>query len=264
MNPRTLLDNLVSAIAEATDGGAGIIVGVGQTAAIVLVVIIGTRLARRQIVRGVTWTTRDQNVAALAANLAVAGIYILGATLVLGVFGASWSAMLTVIGVSTVALSLALQDLLKSYVAGIYLLLERPFAVGDWIRVKEVEGEVDGINLRTTLLRTKRGEEVTVPNATVFAEVVINRSAKRDDRTTVTVSKLSEPLADLPQLVTAALSRLDGASVQPPLIEIIRASDDGASVAVTIFHPPGEEISTRLLTALHEAFPAADHAVERT
>ncbi|MDQ3695155.1 MAG: mechanosensitive ion channel family protein [Chloroflexota bacterium] len=263
MDPNTFFENIVSTFGEATNGGAGIVIGAIQVLVIAIVVGAAARLARRSISRGLANATDDPNIAALGTNLAVAGIYLLGMTLILGVFGASWSAMLAVIGAGTIALSLALQDLLKSYVAGIYLLVERPFAVGDWILVKDVEGEVESIDLRTTHLRTRLEERVTVPNATVFAEVVTNRSAKRDDRITVTLSKLSEPLGEIHDLVRTALARVDGASDQSPVIEIVRSTEDGASVSVTLFHPPGEEMSARVLTRLRDAFPKADLDVER-
>lgn len=263
MEPGTLLDRLVSMLAEATDGGAGLLVGALQTVAIAVGMFVAARLIRRNVHGNLTRTSVDPNIAALATNLAVVAIYALGITLMLGVFGASWSAMLTVIGAGTIALSLALQDLLKSYVAGVYLLLERPFAVGDRIRVKDVEGEVEGIELRSTLLRTPYGDVITVPNATVFAEVVTNRSARQDDRTIVLLTKLSDPLAEIPDLVSAALSPLAETARQPPVIEVLSSSEAGAGVAVTLFHPPGEQISARALTALRDAFPNAELTIER-
>lgn len=258
-----MLERLSALIAEATDGGVSLLVGATQTIAIVALAFVAARLARRNISRNLTRSTIDPNIAALATNLAVVGIYVLGITLILGVFGASWTAMLTVIGASTVAISLALQDLLKSYVAGVYLLLERPFAVGDRIRVKEVEGDVEGIELRTTLLRTNRGDVVTVPNATVFAEVVTNRSARRDGRTVITLSNLSAPLAEIPSAVSNALSRLEESGQRPPEIVVLSSSEAGATVSVTLFHPPGVEMSAGALTGLREAFPTAEMIVER-
>jgi len=58
----------------------------------------------------------------------------------------------------------------------VYLLLERPFRVGDTIRVRDQEGVVENIGVRTTSLRTPDNVYVLVPNMIVFAEVVANRS----------------------------------------------------------------------------------------
>lgn len=230
---------------------------------VVVFAVIVARLVRRWVTRSLHRPGVDPNLGVLFANLAVIGIYLLALSAVLALFGASWSGLLTVVGAGTIAIGLSLQDLLRSYVAGVYLLLERPFAVGDRIRVKEVEGVVEGVELRTTILRTDHDEMVRVPNATVFLEIVTNRSTSRDDRTTITLSKVDLPLADITPKVTAALSGLDGAQDRPPRIELVSATTDGASVAVTAFHPVGTNVQAELLTRLREHFPAADLAVER-
>lgn len=95
---------------------------------------------------------------------------------VLGILGVSAAGLVTVFGAVGLAFSLALQDILKNFFSGIYLLLERPFRVGDMIRVKDQQGTVENIGVRTTLLRTPDNVQVLVPNAVVFAEVVTNHS----------------------------------------------------------------------------------------
>ncbi len=202
-------------------------------------------------------------MAPLAANLAVTGIYLLAASLILAIFGASWSGLLTVAGIGTIAIGLSFQDLLKSYIAGVYLLLERPFAVGDRIRIKDVDGIVEGVELRTTILRTVQGEQVIVPNATIFLEIVTNRSTSRDDRTTVTLSKVDVPLDELPQRIIAALSGLDGDPSRSPTIKLISATAEGTTVSATLFHPPDNDPTAAMLTRLRESFPTADLAVEQ-
>lgn len=98
---------------------------------------------------------------------------------VLGILGVSAAGLVTVFGAVGLAFSLALQDILKNFFSGIYLLLERPFRVGDTIRVKDQQGTVENIGVRTTLLRTPDNVQVLVPNAMVFAEVVTNHSLEK-------------------------------------------------------------------------------------
>jgi small-conductance mechanosensitive channel len=80
-----------------------------------------------------------------------------------------------VTGVLGLAASLALQDVLKNFVAGVYLLVERPFRIGESIKVKDFTGAVETIDVRTTVLRTAEGDAVMVPNAILFAEIILNR-----------------------------------------------------------------------------------------
>ena len=96
--------------------------------------------------------------------------------LVLGSLGISPAALVAVAGAVGLAFSLAIQDILKNFFNGVYILLERPFRVGDTIRVKEQQGVVENIGVRTTVLRTPNDVQVLVPNAVVFAEVVTNHT----------------------------------------------------------------------------------------
>src|SRR6185437_15993820 len=95
---------------------------------------------------------------------------------VLGILGVNPAGLVAVAGAVGLAFSLALQDILKNFFSGIYLLLERPFRVGDTIRVKDQTGVVENIGVRTTQLRTAENVQVLVPNATVFSEVVANHT----------------------------------------------------------------------------------------
>lgn len=95
---------------------------------------------------------------------------------VLGILGVNPAGLVAVVGTVGLAFGLALQDILKNFFSGVYLLLERPFRVGDTIRVKEQTGVVENIGVRTTRLRTPLNVQILVPNATVFGEVVANHT----------------------------------------------------------------------------------------
>ena len=103
---------------------------------------------------------------------------VLTTLIVLGILGVNSTGLVTVAGAVGLAFSLAIQDILKNFFSGVYLLLERPFRVGDTIRVKEQQGVVENIGVRTTELRTPENVQVLVPNAVVFAEVVTNHFAR--------------------------------------------------------------------------------------
>jgi len=104
------------------------------------------------------------------------GIMVSGVLIVLGTLGASPAGLVTVIGAVGLAFSLAMQDILKNFFAGVYLLLERPFRVGDRIKVKDQEGTVENIGVRTTRLRNVENVHILVPNALIFSEIVANQS----------------------------------------------------------------------------------------
>lgn len=81
------------------------------------------------------------------------------------------------LGVLGLAVGFAAQDILANLISGVTLLLDRPFRIGDWIRVKDQEGQVSGLTLRTTRIRTRDNEFVSIPNKDVAGAVVVNLSA---------------------------------------------------------------------------------------
>jgi small-conductance mechanosensitive channel len=79
-------------------------------------------------------------------------------------------------GFLALALSLAFQDILKNFIAGLFMLLERPFRLGDEITVDNHTGVVENIEMRATTLRTSDGEQVITPNSLVYTGTIINRT----------------------------------------------------------------------------------------
>jgi len=106
-------------------------------------------------------------------NIVIIG---LGAATILDTLGVPLTTFVTVLGVAGLGISLAMQDVLKSFVAGTFLLFERPFRIGDEISVKDQRGIVENIGIRTTRLRNADNLQIIIPNGVVFAEVVVNRT----------------------------------------------------------------------------------------
>jgi small-conductance mechanosensitive channel/CRP-like cAMP-binding protein len=78
--------------------------------------------------------------------------------------------------VLTVIVGLALQDVLSNLFSGLVLELEAPFSRGDWVRIGAFEGKVEETGWRTTKLRTRVNELVTLPNAMLSKEALVNYS----------------------------------------------------------------------------------------
>ena len=83
------------------------------------------------------------------------------------------AALTTLLGAITLAVTLSTQDLAKNLVAGVFLLIERPFRRGDRITIRTFSGQVSSIELRTTRLLAKDNNLVIVPNTVVMSEIVV-------------------------------------------------------------------------------------------
>lgn len=79
-------------------------------------------------------------------------------------------------GALSVGIGFGLQDVIKNLVAGIIILLERPFKVGDWVVLSGVEGTIKQINIRSTELLSFDKTSVIIPNATLISSEVTNKT----------------------------------------------------------------------------------------
>jgi len=84
--------------------------------------------------------------------------------------------LVTTSAVSAVVIGFALQDTLGNAFAGLAIQSERPFNIGQWVRVGDFEGRVAEVTWRATKLRTKSGNFVIVPNNIVSKEAITNYS----------------------------------------------------------------------------------------
>ncbi len=75
--------------------------------------------------------------------------------------------LLTALGVGSLVIGLAIQDALKNLFSGILLLFERPFSLGDWLKVGDTIGKVIQINWRSVYLQTRTLQMVVIPNSTL-------------------------------------------------------------------------------------------------
>ncbi len=143
---------------------------------VVVVALVGHRLTLNWTGRAMRRARVDTSTQILIKRAISAAFLTVTGLVVLGILGFNSTGLLTLAGAVGLAFSLAIQDILKNFFSGVYLLLERPFRVGDTIRVKEQQGVVENIGVRTTELRTPENVQVLVPNAVVFAEVVTNHT----------------------------------------------------------------------------------------
>jgi small-conductance mechanosensitive channel len=89
-------------------------------------------------------------------------------------FGSFLQSLATIAAAATLAIGFALQDVIRNFVAGIFIFTDRPFRIGDWIEWNENAGVVKDISLRVTRVRTFDNELLTVPNSVLTDGVIKN------------------------------------------------------------------------------------------
>lgn len=155
------------------------------------------------------------NVTNLLAQLARWTVIIIGMITALQRFF-DVTAFLAGLGILGFTVGFALQDVMKNFAAGIILLVQRPFNVGDVIGVSGFDGSVLEINLRTTEIKALDGRFVTMPNADVLSHPIINYTRADRRRVDLTVGVAYDSDTELVRrLVVEAIQAVPGFVVEP-------------------------------------------------
>jgi len=144
-------------------------------ATIIFVVFLILAAASKSLTRRLALKRRThQGVTLLISRLVQTSIVILGFLIAFSVVAPSFHAsdLIKMLGIGSVAIGFAFQNILQNFLAGILLLVNEPFRLGDFISVTGIEGNVEDIQARATVVRTKEGRDVVIPNAVLFTSPV--------------------------------------------------------------------------------------------
>ena len=159
-----------------------------QPLVIGILAIVGCYISRRIVYKAFAVHKSKENekkrrtIANLISNVVVIFILVVALTLILQVFGIDTASFVASLGVFSLVIGLALQDLLKDLFSGIMIILEGQYNIGDWVEVNGFKGEVIASSLRTTKLKAYTGEIKIIANRQI--NELINYSL---EKTTVIV-----------------------------------------------------------------------------
>ena len=108
----------------------------------------------------------------------IVGFAAIGIAFAFAGYGNILTAIATVAAAATLAIGFAMQEVIKNFVAGIFIFTDEPFRIGDWIEWDDHAGVVEDISLRVSRVRTFDNELLTVPNSQLTDDVIKNPVAK--------------------------------------------------------------------------------------
>ncbi len=196
----------------------------------------------------------NPNLALLAARVLYVVVILIGFVIILGIWNTGIVLPVTIIGALTVALSLSLQDVLKNLVSGVYLLLERPFTIGDRITLAAYTGIIEDIQIRYTALRTADGERVIIPNSMLFSTAVVNLSAYQNRRASFTVTVPDHGANSIDAAVLVIRGALDSAPdvLKAPAPEVaLTRTGNGTADLRAVYWMPSESADSRAAVISH-------------
>lgn len=125
----------------------------------------------------------DKTTAQAIGKLLRLSVFITSALVILQTLGYSISGVLAMGGVGGIAVGFAAKDLLANFFGGLIIYLDRPFAVGDWIRSpdRKIEGTVEHIGWRVTMIRNFESQPMYVPNS-IFTNIIVENPSRMENR----------------------------------------------------------------------------------
>ncbi|MCM1981894.1 mechanosensitive ion channel family protein [Lyngbya confervoides] len=222
------------------------------------------------IVRKVASTTlRNRSLQVLMTQSSFVLTWIVGILMacVIAFPGLALGDIIALLGLSSVAFGFAFQDIFKNFLAGILLLLQEPFALGDQIIVADFEGTVETIALRSTQIRTYRGEMVVIPNSVVFTSPVQVLTERPQRRTDLEIGvDYNTPLPEAVQTLFEAVVQVEGVLDQPkPEVDVVSFGDSSINLVVRYWTAPKiadvRRTRSRVMIALKQACDRAEISI---
>ena len=157
--------------------GAELLASTAIGALLAFAFYLGWLVSSKLLTRTMNARGLDRSLEQLVRNILGVVVISFGLVTVLSQFGINVISVITTLGVVGIAVGFAAQDTLANFISGITLLIERPFRIGDWVKLSGETGRVTEITLRTTRLVTRDNTMLSLPNATVASGDIVNLSA---------------------------------------------------------------------------------------
>lgn len=171
---QSLLNDLITMLPN-------LVLGIG----LFLVFFLGGKYASAMVRKLSDSAGRARSVGLLLGRAAHYVVVIIGTLIALSIVFPTFKAndLIQVLGIGGVAVGFAFKDIFQNFLAGVIILISRPFRIGDQIVVKGYEGTVEDIQTRATMVRTYDSRLIVIPNTVLFTEEVTVLTAYEQRRT---------------------------------------------------------------------------------
>ena len=181
----------------------------------------------------------DNRMLGTALKIVRGVIYICATVLIITELGFNLNGLIAGFGLGGVILTLAAQDTAKNLFGGLTILLDKPFAVGDWIEVDKFEGTVEEITFRTTRIRTFENSVVNIPNSVISSASIENWSKmekrRYQTRLYLDINTPLEKVESLMKKIKTVLLKHEEIDDDTILISFEEIIDNGIEVMVSSY-----------------------------
>jgi small conductance mechanosensitive channel len=210
----------------------------GLIAAVVVIILTiwAAALVGRAVSGGLRRRSASEQATLLVTKISRWTVMVLGFMVALQQVGFNLTTFLTGLGIAGFTIGFALQDISKNFVAGIILLIQQPFSVGEAILVTDIGGIVKVIDLRATELHTWDGQVVLIPNATFLTNPITNFSRATRRRVEIPIGvDYSSDMETVRRVALEAVQGIEG-RLEDPAPQILFQGYGDSTMDLTVFY----------------------------
>ncbi|MCI7809436.1 mechanosensitive ion channel family protein [bacterium] len=159
-----------------------------STVIILVIGILAIRVIMKLLNRSLERSRLEKAAHSLITSLTKVALYILLGLIAASTLGIDVSSIVALASVLTLALSLALQNMVSNVIGGFTILSTHPFHSGDYVEIAGQSGTVQEINMSYTMLATPDNKLVSIPNSAVVAAQIVNYTSAESRRVDIPVS----------------------------------------------------------------------------
>lgn len=199
-----------------------------STVIILVIGILAIRVIMKLLNRSLERSRLEKAAHSLITSLTRVALYILLGLIAASTLGIDVSSIVALASVLTLALSLALQNMVSNVIGGFTILSTHPFHSGDYVEIAGQSGTVQEINMSYTMLATPDNKLVSIPNSAVVAAQIVNYTSAESRRVDIPVSAAySAPTQKVIDALALA-GTVDNALLDPAPQAVITGYGDSA------------------------------------
>ena len=207
-----------------------------STVVILVLGILAVRIVMKLLTGALERSRLEKAAHSLILSLCRVGLYLLLCLIAASNLGLDVSGIVALASVLTLALSLALQDMVSNVIGGFTILYTHPFRSGDFVEIAGQSGTVREINMTYTMLATPDNRLVSIPNKSVTAAQIVNYSVLGTRRAEILVSAAYDAPVQTVLDALVQAGTVDNALLDPaPCAMVLRYGDSAIEYTLRVW-----------------------------
>ena len=193
------------------------------------------KISKFNLKKGTRADKKKTTVISLIKNLIKYFIAIIVILAILSVYGVDTTSIIASLGVAGVVIGLAFQDIAKDFLAGVFIIFDDAYSVGDYVKINGFMGEVISIGLKETKVRAYTGEILVISNSS-FTEVINYSEANSKVIVDINVSYNTniEKLESIIENMKEEISNIDNVIGNPELLGVSELSSSSIVYSIAV------------------------------